>query len=152
MHADSMLSHMLNPCVRVHLGSDLTLRSDRAHASHTRMERQRAMEAGSSHFRLHARARTAQGCERVRMRCPWTVGIVVGREECARSDLRVFVTYSQILLYWGCGYSQSHSACSLWPLHLLTSEHRGETETVWVMNRVNTHEYLVNKSIMNMNR
>ena len=61
--------------------------------------------AGSS------RAHTARGCERARMRCPWTVGIVVGREECARSDLRFFVTYSQILPYWGCGYSDLSLSC-----------------------------------------
>jgi hypothetical protein len=35
------------------------------------------------------------------MRCPRTIGIGVGRQTCARSDLRIFVTYSQIFTVLG---------------------------------------------------
>ena len=68
--------------------SDLTVRSWLA----TRLQLERR---GFRHPLLHAR--TARRCVRARMRSPWTDGTAFGVEACRRRDLRLFVTYSQIL-------------------------------------------------------
>ena len=44
-------------------------------------------------------------CNHAAMRCPWTDGTAFGVGVCRRRDLTLFVTYRQILTYWGCGYS-----------------------------------------------
>ena len=53
----------------------------------------------------HLHGRTAQRCVRAAMRSPWTDGTAFGVGVCRRRDLTLFVTYRQILPYWGCGYS-----------------------------------------------
>ena len=62
------------------------------------------MRVGSSHARRPQRTAPARGCERARMQSLWTVGIVVGREECARSDLTFFVRYG--FTFYGITYRQ----------------------------------------------
>ena len=95
VHADKHAFKSCLPCVRAR-----RVRSDSQIRTGTRVTLERKGLRGSG---FHAC--TARRCGRARMRCPWTVGIGVGREACARSDLTLFVTYRQILPYWGCGYS-----------------------------------------------
>ena len=98
-HADKHALKSCLPCVRTR-----RVRSDSQIRTGARLTLERRGLRGSG---FHAC--TARRCGRARMRCPWTVGIGVGREECARWDLTLFVTYRQILRSWGCGYSDTHS-------------------------------------------
>ena len=93
--------------------SDLTVRSDRAHASRSNGE--------GCDVRFFTCARPEGACVHrcdVRGR---TDGIGIGRAACARRDLRIFVTYSQIFTVLGLRLL----SCALWDgsVRLLTSRY-----------------------------